>query len=123
MPRHNSTSWKKGQSGNPKGRPPKNRALTQLLKDCAQDKVVIDDEHLTYQKLLSRRVWEFVSTGQVSLSDGTLQASNIADWIAMVKWLYTHVDGQTRPVSDEDDELIVTVIRELAGGKNNDQTG
>ena len=115
-----STSWAKGQSGNPGGRPPKHRMLTQLLQEGGEDPLVIGGETLTGQQALARRIWEFVATGQVTLNEGVLKAESIADWLITVKWLYTHIDGPAKPASEVDNEVILTVVRGLPNGS---QTG
>jgi hypothetical protein len=119
MPK-SSTSWGKGKSGNLKGRPPKNRALTRLLQESGEAPLIIGGEQLTGQQALARRIWEFVATGQVMLGDEPLKAESIADWLATVKWLYTHIDGPAKPTPEIDNEIILTVVRGLPNGEQTD---
>jgi hypothetical protein len=42
-----STSFKKGQSGNPSGAPPKNRALTQILEAAGDNKIAHGNKQLS----------------------------------------------------------------------------
>jgi hypothetical protein len=109
-----STTWGKGKSGNLKGRPPKNRALTRLLQESGENPLIIGGQQLTGQQALAHRIWEFVATGQVLLGDEPLKAESIADWLTTVKWLYTHIDGPAKsaPETEIDNEIILTVVRE-----------
>ena len=93
----NQTTWTKGQSGNPRGRPSQSRALTQILKRSL-NKTIEGSPQATKRtarkRLLADHVAEFVTTGKVTLPDGTtLRAESITEWFTAVKWLYTHLDG------------------------------
>lgn len=104
-------SWTKGQSGNPKGRPPKERALTRILAEGGNEPLVMGGETLTGNVALARRIWHFVTLGEITLGGTTLRAESVADWLAAVKWLYTHIDGPAQVEGDGENELVVTVMR------------
>ena len=87
--------WQKGQSGNPRGRPPKARTLTEFLKKEGSKTVEIDGVRVSGKRLLARRVWEGLNTGKITFQDGTMKLSP-QDWQALMKWLYNHVDGPPR---------------------------
>jgi len=68
-------SWKPGQSGNPKGRPPKKECLTSLLKEALENQCPTDKKKRTWAEVLTdqllikaakgdmvaqRLVWEYV---------------------------------------------------------------
>lgn len=90
-----STSFKPGQSGNPKGRPPKNRALTELLEKTGNKKTErIDGSGTQNKRLLAENVWQLANTGSVTLPGGHVVAVEDAqEWIGIIKFIYTHIDG------------------------------
>jgi hypothetical protein len=105
------TTWRKGQVTNPKGRPPINRKLTQLLKEGGQEPLYIGTETLTCEQALAHRLWTFVSTGQVQLTpQRTLEVETATEWIALAKWIYTHIDGPAKPAENGDNNITVNVI-------------
>ncbi len=48
-------SWKPGQSGNPNGRPPKDRSISEILEKYGD---IEDDEGLTKKEKLIKMMWE-----------------------------------------------------------------
>jgi len=101
----------KGRSGNPRGRPPKSRALTTILAAKADDLRLIDgDKVKSNQEYIATLLWEFATTGEVNLPGGQLQAENVKEWLSAVQWIYTHIDGPAPPHST-DDHLTITIER------------
>jgi len=96
------TSFKPGQSGNPKGRPPKNRAMTEILI-AAGKKKASDGEGGTVarNKLLAEMIWKASTGGEVTFhatnrefgASRTLQLK-LPEWIDFVKWLVEQMDGR-----------------------------
>ena len=87
--------WKPGQSGNPKGRPPKNRALTDLLAKAGSKTLEdVDGKKRNSKRILARLMWEFVINGSARFPDGTVVAAKDSDdWLAAAKFIYQHIDG------------------------------
>ena len=106
--------WKSGQSGNPKGRPRKDRVLTELLRQSGETPLLVGGDNLTAQEALARAVWQFAVTGEVLLAGKKLKATSVGEWASVVKWLYSHVEPTSRQVVDasEDNEFVIRVVRE-----------
>ena len=90
--------WQAGQSGNPKGRPPKARALTDILERAGAKTVTITlpdgtEKKLSGRRFLAQAVWELVTTGRVTYATGKQATADPAAWLDTVKWLYAHIDG------------------------------
>src|SRR6185295_9164324 len=88
----NPGQWKRGQTGNPAGRPQQNRALTELLRLKGADVMVIGDTEITAREALAGALWHFVTTGEVRLAGKHLIAHSVTEWASVVKWLYTYVE-------------------------------
>ena len=85
--------FKPGQSGNPKGRPRKERALTDLLERAGSSMLEIDGKRVSGKRYLADMVWQVVMTGQAKLPDGKVVQMSPQDWKDFVKWIYAHIDG------------------------------
>jgi hypothetical protein len=108
----NNTTWRKGRSANPQGRPPQNRQLTRILEECGKESLYIGSETLTCEQALANRLWDLASTGQVQLTAGrVLKIESAAEWLALAKWIYTHIDGPAKSDEDHDRQVIVNVVR------------
>ncbi|MEM9954538.1 MAG: DUF5681 domain-containing protein [Chloroflexota bacterium] len=101
----------KGQSGNPRGRPPKSRTLSAILANKAEELTFIEGNQVKRnQEIIAHHLWQFATTGEVRLSSGTLQAKDVSDWFNAVRWIYTHIDGPATNRFDAD-ELTITIQR------------
>jgi len=116
------TAWKPGQSGNPKGRPPKSRALTELLEKAGGKTVEYGGKRISGRRLLARLIWQAVTTGEVVLPGVDADGNALklvfgpADWFDAVKWLYTHMDGPAPKAGDNEEQpfyfRMVEVIKD-----------
>ena len=88
-----SMAWKSGESGNPKGRPPKSRALTAILETAGKKSTQAGDNKVARQRLLAQLIWEMATEGKVTFPDGRVMVAELQDWMATIRWLYGHVDG------------------------------
>ncbi len=104
--------WKQGESGNPKGRPQRNRILTEVLRLQGQAPIEVNGEIMTAQEVVAKAVWHLAAHGEVWLSGRRLTAESVNDWIAVVKWLYTHIEPPKLHEADNEPEMIVRVVRE-----------
>ena len=124
-------TWKKGQSGNPKGRPPKSRALTELL-DKAGSKTLedVDGVRRSGKRVVPRLLWELATSGQTTLPDGRrLVVDDVSEMMAIWKFLYQHIDGPPKTELDIDHSGSVgldlgdleQVIARIYGDDGNDE--
>lgn len=87
--------WTPGASGNPKGRPPKGRALTEILQKAGNRTYKPEgaDKGTARKKLLAEMLWTAAVTGQIVFPDGRSEMLEMDDWLAVTQFLYKHVDG------------------------------
>lgn len=92
--------FQKGASGNPRGRVPKQRALTAILQaELGKAVDLADGQRVAAKKQVASLVAEFVATGRVTFPDGRMMESkSIDEYFAVVRWLYRHVDGEKTQV-------------------------
>lgn len=93
--------WRAGQSGNPRGRPPKARALTAILERAGGKTITIrladgGERKLSGRRFIAQALWELATTGKVTLPSGVSWVVEPQDWLETVKWLYAHIDGPAK---------------------------
>ncbi len=106
----------KGQSGNPKGRPPKGRALTDAL-EAALDSAYNGDK-VAVKQALAEKLAQAVVTGALEFPSTKRTRKiklNAAEWMSFVQFLYRHVDGPAREAeqSAESDGKPLTLPADL----------
>ena len=109
------TSWKKGQSGNPSGKPPKSRALTEILEKGGSKTVEVDGKKISGKRLIASFLWQLATTGEVTFDGRTLKVDSINEWAAVVKWIYSHIDGPPKSeldITTGGDKLTIEYIND-----------
>ena len=84
----------RGKTNNPNGRPPKSRALTDLLTKALSKKVDLPDGTTRLGKqILANLMADAVITGRVTFpGDNESSVISIKDWIEFAKWVYTYLE-------------------------------
>ncbi len=109
-------TWQKGASGNPKGRPGKDRALTALLQAAGGKRVRLPDgdERVIRKQLAVENIWDLAAHGRCEF-DGRRETLYIngRDYVELIKWIWTQVDGpvptKLEHSSDPDAPLTIRV--------------
>lgn len=106
--------FKPGKSGNPNGRPKKERTLTAILEQAGAKSVQVGDKGVSGKHLVARMVWEGMTTGTITFPDKTEMKLKPYYWLELVKWMYAHVDGPPRAEMDvsQSGEMIIRVVFE-----------
>jgi len=106
--------FQKGQSGNPRGRPPGKRALTEILSARGRALVTdTDGKRRPGNAVVARALWELVTTGTTTLPgrDNPLRVGEHG-WFEIVKFLYGQIDGpprQEHDITTDGEKLTVTL--------------
>ena len=92
--------FQKGQSGNPNGRPPKNRALTDLLETAGNVTVDVDGKKVARKRIVAGLAWELLANGEAVLPNKRKLTLDPGDWLGLYKWIYQHIDGPPKAEVD-----------------------
>ena len=85
--------WRKGQSGNPKGRPPQQRALAALLEAAGSKTLEVEGKRVSAKRFVTQSAWRGLATGNISLPNGLSLELGPKDWIELLKLILVHIDG------------------------------
>lgn len=117
------TSFQPGQVANPYGRPPKNRALTEILERAGNRTLEIkgadgeDNKKVARKRLVADLAWQIITTGEATFPDGSVLHLEAKDWFDTVKWIYSHIDGPPKAnldiTSNGNTITMETVVRQL----------
>jgi hypothetical protein len=110
--------FQKGQSGNPNGRPPKTRALTDLLEKAGRKTVIVDGRKVARNRFLADAIWQAITERKVTLPGGSELLVGPDDWWDAVQFLYKHVDGP--PKAELDVTSNGNVIKVSIGDESDD---
>ena len=92
-----STSWQKGQSGNPNGRAVKGRTLADQLNKEASKTREYRGQKLTGKRLLALLAFDGLTKGTVTLGNGEEIVLSEDGWLSLLKFVYLHLDGPVKP--------------------------
>lgn len=116
--------WGKGISGNPRGRPPKKRALTDLLEKIGKKK---SQDGQSNSQIFAEKIWDGLTTGVITYPPVTIQVEKVVklpsgkesillvdevktpkvilsagDLIALARLVLTQIDGPPKQEHDVD---------------------
>lgn len=99
-----------GQSGNPAGRPPKNRALTEILEKAGNKAIerTGESKRAARKRVLAESIWQAVTEGRVTFADGReLKIEDLQEWAGLVQFIYKHIDGPPKPGGLAGDQIPI----------------
>lgn len=107
--------WKPGASGNPAGRPRKDRALTAILEKAgARTTPGADGKNHKRSRVVAEMLWSAVATGTLRFPDGREIVLDGEDWFDIAQFLYKHVDGppkQALDITSDEQPLAINFVR------------
>jgi Family of unknown function (DUF5681) len=110
-------TFKKGQSGNPNGRPKKDRAIaSQIERALNRTELGPDGKRHKRILLLGEIYAKALTTGKVELPNGQTLLLPPREWMEMSKFVVTHVDGPLKTAI----ETGALPLRVLIGYANDD---
>jgi hypothetical protein len=89
-----STTWTKGQTGNPRGAPKKPRRLTATLERAVSRSVVLaDGRKISGKEYAASLAIQGIKTGEVVLANGQRITLSPEDVLMLWKFVYGQIDG------------------------------
>ena len=89
----------KGHTNNPNGRPPKGRALTEILALGGDTTLRGGAKSMPATRLLARLAWQGAATGRITFPAASAEEGertlylDVDQWLALSRFLYTQIDG------------------------------
>ncbi|MFA5714400.1 MAG: hypothetical protein WC998_01495 [Candidatus Paceibacterota bacterium] len=116
----------KGKSNNLAGRPPKSKALSELLrKDLNRTYLNNAGQKIAAKRIITKRVIDALVTGKWQLADGTFTYLSFGETAELIKWVFLRVDGQPQAAINvtSDGESLTNVISVVVhNGDSSDPT-
>lgn len=96
----NSGSWKPGQSGNPKGRPPKGQSFAEILRQVGEEFTPVPgiEDKISKMEAISRKLWAEASKGEA--------------WA--IRELLDRIDGKPKQNIVSENESKIVIEHEIA---------
>lgn len=108
-------AWKKGESGNPNGRPQKKCGLTDILEKVGNQKRDVNNMPLAQKQILANLLWEAATTGSVTFPGGTdSKVLDQQEWVGVVKFIYQHIDGPPKTELEHSGSLDLNIAKGYA---------
>ncbi len=92
---------------------PKSRALTAILEAAGNRTVEADGKKVAGKRLLGRMLWEIATAGRTTMPDGSTLLLDPTDWVGLVKWIYSHIDGPPKAeldVTSAGETIPITIV-------------
>jgi hypothetical protein len=110
MPNTNGTGgWKPGQSGNPNGRPPKERTYADLINKALSHKA---SNGVQRKKILAELISQAATEGQVKFpGDADYSKLSMSEWRQFTKDLLSHLEPPPMQVDTTGHQTVEIIVK------------